>query len=220
MARLTLTALAPGDDLAITGPNADQTAWKAAGNGAGTPRFIDETNVRREGLDRRQFPAQICTVPPSGGQDRTYSGAFVTVTAGTAPTTTTAPTTISSACAIGPFSLDTTAGQRMRVMCSFTYKGSSAAGVNAVWQAKLGWSTNWNGATGDWTFLPRTVRKMAYSFDTVNALRGSLTIAHLFSGPTSTASLYFGLWIWEDVSGVPRPINVKDLRFFALTLKK
>ncbi len=215
MPRITTSDIQPGDPVNIADLNADQTALRSVGTAGG----VDGANVPSQGIDRCNLATESILDRPVGGRElRKAEADKATITATAAPATTDPPLDFNGArAAIGAFAYDSTDGEYLEVVCSIAYKGEQSSNVNPQrWNVQLAYSTDWNGTTGNWTFIPVTRRRLGIDGNTSVRFRGSLTIDHLFlhGNPMTTSDLWFGLFGWED-GGSGSTMDLLDLSFYA-----
>lgn len=210
MGRITLTEIEKGDACDLTVVN-NMMGAILTGHSS-----IDDQNIRRGGLDERNFADDAVTQQPTSAKIfDTATGASISnssapsspVLVGAVPVTT------------GPYRYQpATHGDRLLVKISMQFEGGAGAATNCQFNFQLAYSTNWNGVPGDittatWTPITATLRKVGvYGLPT----NGSMTIAHSFvSAPGN--SVYFGLLVWDAVSFPPNAVTIEEINFYAIS---
>lgn len=211
MGRITLTEIEKGDDCDLTATNVMVLAILSGVLG------IDDQNIRRGGLDERNFEDAAVTVQPSGTSKLSIvvAGAGTPITNGASPSQ---PIIVGVRVIIGPIRYQPAAnGDRPIIKLSLQYEADVHATTEAEFVFQLGWSTDWNGSTGTWTAIPST-KRVAGVYD--RRSKGSLTIAHRVVPPTAGGAnnaVYFGLFVHDQqAAGGAAAVSINHLNFYAI----
>lgn len=216
MGRITLTEIEKGDacDLTVTNPMMFAISTGVVG--------IDDQNVRRGGLDERNFEDDAVTQKPTGAKIF-HTSTGTSINNSSAPTS---PVLVGAVpVATGPYRHQpTTHGDRLLVKISLQFEDQAkASGTMFQLNCQLAYSTDWDGtgngattaggASVTWTPIDATLRKVGvYGLRT----KGSMTIAHHFVSAAGD-SVYFGLLVWDAASFPPNTVTIEEINFYAIS---
>lgn len=206
MSRVTITDIEPGADLlSPTKLNASLSSWNTAS------AQVDATNVRDEGLDRRNFAARVIA-PAGSGTSVPACDPYandVTISIGSPASTPTAVNDGSDIVAIGPIAYDSTDSHMLEVAASVELFADEDAAVQANVHLQLYYSTDWDGTVGGvgsatWTAVASSYGVYATGRPTAIPIRDVYTVVHQFDpngtfGTTTT--LYFALFYHQTDTG-------------------
>lgn len=210
MGRITLTETEKGDACDLTVTNNMMAAINTGHNG------IDDQNIRRGGLDERNFADACVTQQPTSAKifSTSVEKQFTNSTAPSSPLLLSAANPYT----IGPYRYQPAShGDRLLVKISLQFETLVRPGTNQFQlNCQLVYSTDWDG-TGDgtaatWTPITTTLRQVGVY---ATHAKGSMTIAHSFISAI-TNSVYFGLIAWDGTSP-HSAIEIDEVNFYAIS---
>ncbi|MCP4437132.1 MAG: hypothetical protein GY913_21445 [Proteobacteria bacterium] len=192
MSRITVTEVTAGSSLSVTEPNA---TINSVNNATGD---VDASNVREEGLERRNFQTgfntSIASLSKAGPTSFTHSTETLLVSGNNFE--------------FGPFNRDSSMNELLKVRFSFWFYGARVVSPASAprWNFKIKYKLGAGGTYIDFDTDSTTRRFQANTSlsETVYGwrMKRSVTIVSHFtkSGIASSADIYFGLFGWEDVT--------------------
>jgi len=195
MSRATINEATEGDVMDVSTVTGTASSWTTVDS------TVNQENVRDEAIDRRLVAARTIT-PANGRSIRTDATKY--------EHTDTAFALVGSNAKVGAVSIDTAAGEMLRIRASCYFRspgdGTDPHPPKTVISFVLGYATAATSETGlthaDWTTLNHTFRQTklnnttpATSSEGRNA--GSYTVTHYFSpaSPVDTSNFYVGLFV-------------------------
>jgi hypothetical protein len=223
VARIDLTEIEKGDACDLTVVNNMVSAITSGHNN------IDGQNVRRGGIDERNFANNAATIRPGSSVIFSCNTVTSSIAAGSQPTVPVTVTPTSSATkhvVTGPYRYRPAGPEfdRLIVKLSLAFggvAGSASADRNFTFQ--IAHSTDWDGnvvniSSATWTPIPVTKREVAV-YETART-KGSLTISHRIVTPHPPAadSVYFGLFVHNaGASGASSAMFIDHINFYAIS---
>tara|TARA_R100001510_G_C7638526_1_gene196355 strand:- start:519 stop:1196 length:678 start_codon:yes stop_codon:yes gene_type:complete len=222
VARIDLTEIEKGDACDLTVVNNMVSAITSGHNN------IDGQNVRRGGIDERNFANNAATIRP--GSSIIFSCDTVTssIAAASQPTTPVTVTPTSSATkhvVTGPYRYRPAGPEfdRLIVKLSLALSGAGGSTGDRVFTFQLASSVDWDGnvvniASATWTPIPVTKREIGVfqGYPT----EASLTISHrvVIPHPPAADSVYFGLFVHNaGSSGAGAAVTIDHINFYAIS---
>jgi len=213
MARVDFPEIQPGDAL-------DQTVLNTAATALLTQSSnIDGDNVRDGGLDERNFADESVTWRP-GTSVAFYTTGSSAIALGAAGAN---PIQVGGAYVdSGPYDYSpVTRLEKLLVKLSLHYQGvSPGTPGDAEFTFQLGYSTDWNpaGPSGTWTMIAATKRRVALRG---YATAGTLSITHKFDQTIASATLWFGLFVWDNnAAGGNDALTIEDASLYGIIYKR
>ena len=222
MARIDLAEIEKGDACDLTVVN-NMVSAITSGHDS-----IDGQNVRRGGLDERNFADNAATIRPGSSvifSCDTVTSSIAAASQPTVPVTVTPTSSATKHVVTGPYRYRPVGPEfdRLIVKLSLALSGavSSVSTGDRVFTFQLASSVDWDGnvvtiSSATWIPVPVTKREIGVyqGFPT----EASLTISHRVVNVAPSDSVYFGLFVHNaGASGAGAAVTIDHINFYAIS---